>query len=107
MAKTVPRNWPAGALYMCEMESVMAVCGYPRTFVNCFTYAARGLSYLALGQRALEIANMAAIAKFLFRTTGSNVEDETVQTIIILCGMGLLLLLLFLTYGLDLCPEFI
>jgi hypothetical protein len=56
--------------------------------VNCFTYAARGLSYLALGQRALEIANMAAIAKFLFRATGSNVDDETVQTIIILCGMG-------------------
>jgi hypothetical protein len=28
MAKTVPRNWPAGALYMCEMESVMAICGY-------------------------------------------------------------------------------
>jgi hypothetical protein len=38
----------------------------------------------------------AAIAKFLSRTTGSNVDDETVQTIIILCGTGLLLLLLFL-----------
>jgi hypothetical protein len=71
---------------------------YPRTFVNCFTYAARGLSYLALGQRALEIANMAAaIAKFLFRTAGRIADDETVQTIILLCGTGSLLLLLFLT----------
>ena len=51
---------------------------------------------------------MTAMAKFLFRTTGSNVDNETVQIIIIFCGIGfLLLLLLFLTYDLDLCPEFI
>jgi hypothetical protein len=50
---------------------------------------------------------MDAILNFLSRATGRNLDDETVQTNIIFCGIGLLLLLLFLTYGLDLCPEFI
>jgi hypothetical protein len=50
---------------------------------------------------------MDAILNFLSRATGRNVDDETVQTNIIVCGIALLLLLLFLTYGLDLCPEFI
>jgi hypothetical protein len=50
---------------------------------------------------------MDAILNFLSRATGRNVDEETVQTNIIACGIGLLLLLLFLTYGLDLCPEFI
>jgi hypothetical protein len=50
---------------------------------------------------------MDAILNFLSRATGRNLDDERVQTTIISCGIGLLLLLLFLTYGLDLCPEFI
>jgi hypothetical protein len=49
---------------------------------------------------------MDAIANFLFRTTGSNLDDETVQIIVVLCGIGLFVLLLFVAYGLDLCPRF-
>ena len=50
---------------------------------------------------------MDAIANFLSSATGRNFDDETIETITIFCGIGLLILLLFLTYGLDLCPEFI
>jgi hypothetical protein len=50
---------------------------------------------------------MDAIANFLSRATGRNVDVETAETTIIFCGVGLLVLLLFLTYGLDLSPEFI
>ena len=50
---------------------------------------------------------MDAIANFLARATGRNLDDETVEITIIFCGIGLLVLLLFLTYGLDLCPRFI
>jgi hypothetical protein len=50
---------------------------------------------------------MDAIANFLSRATGRNVDVETAETTIIFCGVGLLLLLLFLTYGLDLSPQFI
>jgi hypothetical protein len=48
---------------------------------------------------------MDAILNFLSRATGRNVDVETVETTIIFCGIGLLVLLL--TYGLDLSPEFI
>ena len=47
---------------------------------------------------------MDAIANFLFRATRRNLDDETVEIIIILCGIGLFVSLLFLAYGLDLCP---
>jgi hypothetical protein len=49
---------------------------------------------------------MDAIANFLSRATGRNLDDETVQTTIILCGIGLFVLLLFLAYGLELSPRF-
>jgi hypothetical protein len=49
---------------------------------------------------------MDAIANFLFRTTGSNLDDETVHIIVVFCGIGLFVLLLFVAYGLDLCPRF-
>jgi hypothetical protein len=88
-------RWPLAVLFQQIIESP-----------DCQGAGAR-IELPSAGQRALEIANMADIAKFLFCATGSNVDDETVQTIIILCGMGLLLSLLFLTYGLDLCLEFI
>jgi hypothetical protein len=50
---------------------------------------------------------MDAIANFLSRASGRNLYDETVEIMIIFCGIGLLALLLFLTYGLDLSPRFI
>ena len=49
---------------------------------------------------------MDAIANFISRKIGSNVEDETVQIIVIFCGIGLFVSLLFVAYGLDLCPRF-
>jgi hypothetical protein len=55
----------------------------------------------------IEGRRMDAIANFLSRATGRNLDDETVETIILFCGIGLLLLLLFLTYDLDLRPRFI
>jgi hypothetical protein len=43
----------------------------------------------------------------VFRATGRNFDDQTVETIIILYGIELLVLLLLLTYDLDLSPRFI
>src|SRR5260370_5654071 len=79
----------------------------PRTFVNCFTYAERGLSYQAPRATGIGGHRMDAIANFLSRATGRNLDDETVETTVIFCGIGLLVLLLFLTYDLDLSPRFI
>jgi hypothetical protein len=47
---------------------------------------------------------MAAIAKVLSRASGREVEVETLKTIA--CGVGLLVSLLFATYGLDLSAGF-
>jgi hypothetical protein len=49
---------------------------------------------------------MDVIANFLSRTTRRNLDDETVEITIVLCGIGLFVLLLFVAYGLDLCPRF-
>jgi hypothetical protein len=40
------------------------------------------------------------------RATGRDLKDETVQTTVIFCGIGLFVSLLFVAYGLDLCPRF-
>ena len=44
---------------------------------------------------------MAAIAKALSRASGTEVEVETLKTVAMFCGVGLLVSLLFATYGLD------
>jgi hypothetical protein len=49
---------------------------------------------------------MAAIAKALSRTSGAEVEVETLKTIAMFCGVGLLVSLLFATYGPDLSVGF-
>jgi hypothetical protein len=49
---------------------------------------------------------MDAIGNFLSRATGRNLDDETVEFTIVFCGIGLFVLLLFVAYGLDLCPRF-
>jgi hypothetical protein len=64
--------------------------------VNCFTYAERELSYQAPWATGIGGRRMDAILNFLARATRRNL-DETVQTTIISCGIGSLLLLLFLT----------
>jgi hypothetical protein len=75
--------------------------------VNYFTFTEQELSYqAAAGRQRHGGCRMDAIANFLFHATGRNLDDETVQTIIILCGIGLFVSLLFLAYGLDLSPRF-
>jgi hypothetical protein len=49
---------------------------------------------------------MAAIAKALTRISGTQVEVETLKTILMFCGVGLTVSLLLATYGLDLSPGF-
>jgi hypothetical protein len=49
---------------------------------------------------------MAAIAKALSRASGTEVEVETLKTVAMFCGVGLLVSLLFATYGLDLSAGF-
>ena len=49
---------------------------------------------------------MAAIAKALSRVTGTDVDVEILKTVAIFCGVGLLVSLLMVSYGLDLGAEF-
>jgi hypothetical protein len=49
---------------------------------------------------------MAAIAKALSHISGTQVEVETLKTIVMFCGVGLTVSLLLASYGLDLSPGF-
>ena len=49
---------------------------------------------------------MAALARVLSRVSGTEVDVETLKTILIFCGAGLGLSLLAASYGLDLSPGF-
>ena len=49
---------------------------------------------------------MTALARTLSRALGSEIDVETLKTIVIFCGIGLTVLLA-LTYGLDLSPGFL
>jgi hypothetical protein len=49
---------------------------------------------------------MTAIAKVLSRLSVAEGKLETLKTIAIFCGVGLLVSLLFLSYGLDLSAGF-
>ncbi len=44
---------------------------------------------------------MAAIARALWRASGTSVDVETLKTIVLFCGVGLVVSLLLATYGLD------
>jgi hypothetical protein len=48
----------------------------------------------------------AAIARVLSRLSGTNVEVETLKTLALFCGIGLLVSLLVASYGLDLSAGF-
>jgi hypothetical protein len=79
--------------------------------VSWFTLAGLAMRYQcepisSLGYRDLEIA-MAAIARAIARAfPGTQVEVETLKTIAIFCGVGLVVSLLLATYGLDLSYGF-
>jgi hypothetical protein len=49
---------------------------------------------------------MTELVQALSRFGGTNVETETLKLIAIFCGAGLLLSIVFATYGLDLSPVF-
>jgi hypothetical protein len=49
---------------------------------------------------------MAAIARMLSRASRTQVDIETLKTIVMFCGVGLTVSLLLATYGLDLSPGF-
>ena len=49
---------------------------------------------------------MAAIAKALSRISGTDVDIETLKTIIIFCGVGLMVSLMLMSYGVDLSAGF-
>ena len=49
---------------------------------------------------------MAAIARELSRAAGTQVGVETLETIVMFCGVGLTVSLFLASYGLDLSPGF-
>ena len=49
---------------------------------------------------------MTAIARVLARVSGTRVDVETLKTIVMFCGVGLVVSLLVASYGLDLSPGF-
>jgi hypothetical protein len=49
---------------------------------------------------------MAAITKVLIRAFPATTADDILKQLALLCGAGLLVSLLALTYGLDLSPGF-
>ena len=49
---------------------------------------------------------MATIARVLSRASGTDVDVETLKTLVIFCGVGLFVSLLFASYGLDLSAGF-
>jgi hypothetical protein len=49
---------------------------------------------------------MTAIARVLSRVSGTHVSVEILKTIAMFCGVGLFVLLLLATYGLDMSAGF-
>jgi hypothetical protein len=49
---------------------------------------------------------MAIIARVLARASGTDVDVETLKTLVMFCGVGLFVSLLFASYGLDLSTGF-
>jgi hypothetical protein len=49
---------------------------------------------------------MVAIARTLSRESGTNVDVDTLKTVLMFCGLGLTVSLMLASYGLDLGPAF-
>lgn len=75
-----------------------------------FTRAALGLNYQKLNLPRLEAKlgdwKMVAIARALSRASGTNVDVDTLKTLLMFCGAGLTVSLILASYGLDLSPGF-
>jgi hypothetical protein len=49
---------------------------------------------------------MATIARVLSRASGTEIDVETIKTLVMFCGVGLTVSLMLASYGLDLSPGF-
>jgi hypothetical protein len=49
---------------------------------------------------------MVAIARVLSRASGTDLDVETIKTLVIFCGVGLAVSLMLASYGVDLSPGF-
>jgi hypothetical protein len=49
---------------------------------------------------------MVTIAKVLSRASGTEVDVESLKTIVMFCAVGLTVSLMMASYGLDLSPGF-
>jgi hypothetical protein len=49
---------------------------------------------------------MATIARILSRACGTDVDIETIKTLVMFCGVGLTVSMMLASYGVDLSPGF-
>jgi hypothetical protein len=49
---------------------------------------------------------MATIARVLSRASGTDVDVETIKTLVMFCGVGLTVSMMLASYGVDLSPGF-
>jgi hypothetical protein len=49
---------------------------------------------------------MATIARVLSRASGTDVDVETIKTLVMFCGVGLTVSMMIASYGVDLSPGF-
>ena len=49
---------------------------------------------------------MVVIARALSRASGTNVDVETIKTLIMFCGVGLTVSMMLASYGVDLSEGF-
>ena len=49
---------------------------------------------------------MATIARVLSRASGTDVDVETIKTLIMFCGVGLTVSMMLASYGVDLSAGF-
>jgi Na+/H+ antiporter NhaA len=49
---------------------------------------------------------MAAFARALSRASGTEIEVETLKSVIMFCGVGFTVSMMLASYGVDLAPGF-
>jgi hypothetical protein len=49
---------------------------------------------------------MVTIARLLSRASGTDVDVETIKTLVMFCGVGLTVSMMVASYGVDLSPGF-
>ena len=49
---------------------------------------------------------MATIARVLSRASRTDVDVETIKTLVMFCGVGLTVSMMLVSYGVDLSPGF-